>query len=234
MKHPRPPRLATWLLQKLAPEYCAESFAGDLLEEFYAGKGNAWYWRQVLTAILLNGWRFLNTTALTFFAALAAAWAVYWLGGFPMHYVQIFASHVSRKVSWWLGVDPFAYRVAGGLTIAIIWGAIAILFVAQGYVMGRVHRRFHKTALLLFFCLFTVAPAWWNISHRLVNAVRYPSGAWLESAVAPLLMITLKLVCLAIGGLWLARRESADQSTADPGATTRCSPALRSSTPRAF
>ena len=72
-----PPRLATWLLQRLAPGYCAESFAGDLLEEFRAGEGSAWYWRQVLTAVAINGWRFVNTVVLTFFAALAAGWAVY-------------------------------------------------------------------------------------------------------------------------------------------------------------
>jgi hypothetical protein len=203
-----PPRLATWLLQKLAPEYSAESFAGDLLEEFRAGKGNAWYWRQVLTAIAINSWRFLNTAVLTFFAAIAAGGAVYWLSGFPMHYVRVFASRVYREVSWWLGVDPFAYHVAGILTTTIIWTAIAILFTAQGYVIGRLHRRFRKTVLLAFFCIFTLAPAWWNISHRLINAVRYPSGGWLESAVMPLFMIALKLACLAVGGLWLAQLET--------------------------
>ena len=218
-----PPRLATWLLQKLAPEYCAESFAGDLLEAFRAGKGNAWYWRQVLIAIALNGWHFLNTAALTFVAAIAAGWAVYWLGGFPMYYARMLASRLSRNVSWWLGVDPFAYHVAGILTNAIVWIALAILFTAQGYVIGRLHHRFRKTALLVFFYLFTVAPAWWDISHRLMNAVRYPSGAWLESAVMPLFMMALKATCLSIGGLWLAQIELRR------GRTIRTSTAHRSS-----
>ena len=200
-----PPRLATWLLQKLARSYCAESFAGDLLEEFRAGKGDAWYWRQVLTAVLLNGWRFLNTAGLTFFAALAAGWAVYWLGGFPMYYVRMFSPHVFRKVSWWLGLDTFAYHFAGILMNAMIWAAIAVLFTAQGYVIGSVHHRFRKTGLLVFFYVFTFAPHWSDIGPRLANAVRYPNGAWLESAVMPTLMMAMKLACLAIGGLWLAR-----------------------------
>ena len=200
-----PPPLATWLLQKLAPGYCAESFAGDLLEEFRAGKGNAWYWRQVLTAVLLNGWGFVSTAGLTFFAALAAGWAVYWLGGFPMYFVREFSVHVHRDVSWWLGLDPLAYRVAGLLMMAMVWAAVALLFAAQGYIIGSVHRRFRKTALLLFFYVFTLAPHWPDIGHRLANAVRYPNGAWLESAVPGLLMLALKLACLAAGGLWLAR-----------------------------
>jgi hypothetical protein len=205
MDAPFPPRLATWLLQKLAPEYRAESFAGDLLEEFRAGKGNAWYWRQVLTAVLLNGWRFWNTAGLTFFAALAAGWAVYWLGGFPMYYVRKFSVHVHHDVSWWLGLDTFAYRVAGLLMISMTWAAVALLFTAQGYVIGSVHARFRKAALLVFFYVFTFAPHWPDVGHRLANAVRYPSGAWLESAVPGLLVMALKLACLAIGGLWLAR-----------------------------
>jgi hypothetical protein len=204
-----PPRFATWLLQRLAPGYCAESFAGDLLEEFRAGKGSAWYWRQVLTAIVINGWRFVNTVVLTFFAAIAAGWAVYWCGHYPLSYVRKLASHVFRKVSWWLGLDSFAYHVAGILTTAMIWTTIAILFVAQGYVIGRLHGRFRRTALLVFFGFFTLAPAWWDVSHRLTNAVRYPFGGWLESAVTPLCMMAMKLACLAIGGLWLARLPSA-------------------------
>src|SRR5262245_20583346 len=125
---PPPPRLATWLLNKLAPDYCAESFAGDLLEELRAGRTHGWYWRQVSIAILLNAWRFLNTTALTFFAAIAAGWAVYSLGGFGLYYVRIFAAHAHRQVSWWLGVDQSAYQVARIVMIAITWSAIAILF----------------------------------------------------------------------------------------------------------
>jgi len=46
-----PPRLATWLLQRCAGGYRCESLAGDLIEQYHAGRSNAWYWRQVLLAI---------------------------------------------------------------------------------------------------------------------------------------------------------------------------------------
>jgi signal peptidase I len=46
-----PPRLATWLLQRCAGGYRCESLAGDLIEEYHAGRSSAWYWRQVLLAI---------------------------------------------------------------------------------------------------------------------------------------------------------------------------------------
>jgi hypothetical protein len=49
----RPPRLAALLLERLAPGN--EALLGDLDEEFSRGRTRAWYWRQVLSAIALQG-----------------------------------------------------------------------------------------------------------------------------------------------------------------------------------
>ncbi len=48
-----PPRLASLLLDWLAPGN--EALRGDLDEEFAAGRGGAWYWRQVIAAIAVEG-----------------------------------------------------------------------------------------------------------------------------------------------------------------------------------
>ena len=48
----RPPALATWLLDRLGYTHENPALAGDLLEEFQAGRPAAWYWRQTLTVIL--------------------------------------------------------------------------------------------------------------------------------------------------------------------------------------
>ena len=47
-----PPRFATWLLQHCGSGYRCESLAGDLIEEYHAGRSRVWYWRQVLLAIM--------------------------------------------------------------------------------------------------------------------------------------------------------------------------------------
>jgi hypothetical protein len=47
------PRLASLLLERLAPGN--EALQGDLEEEFSAGRTHAWYWRQVLALIALQG-----------------------------------------------------------------------------------------------------------------------------------------------------------------------------------
>lgn len=53
MKSPRPPALATWLLEHLLREKERETLTGDLLETFWQ-HGSAWYWRQVLAAIMVG------------------------------------------------------------------------------------------------------------------------------------------------------------------------------------
>ena len=49
----RPPRLASFLLERLAPGN--EALQGDLQEEFTAGRTTAWYWSQVLATITRQG-----------------------------------------------------------------------------------------------------------------------------------------------------------------------------------
>ena len=49
----RAPRLANLVLDLLAPEN--EALRGDLEEEYAAGRDRAWYWRQVIAAISMQG-----------------------------------------------------------------------------------------------------------------------------------------------------------------------------------
>jgi hypothetical protein len=49
-----PPRIATWLLERLGPGYRNESLAGDLFEEYQQDRTQAWYWRQVIVAICIG------------------------------------------------------------------------------------------------------------------------------------------------------------------------------------
>jgi len=51
MRSVRPPSAATWLLHKFGRN---EALSGDLLEEYSLGRSDAWYWRQVLVAIVVG------------------------------------------------------------------------------------------------------------------------------------------------------------------------------------
>jgi len=48
----KPPRLATWLLNRFGLARQNPSLMGDLLEEFRSGRSAAWFWRQTVVVIL--------------------------------------------------------------------------------------------------------------------------------------------------------------------------------------
>jgi hypothetical protein len=78
MNSSKPPVLATWLVEHLIPYSRNEALAGDLLEQYSQGRSVAWFWRQVLVAILtgfLTEWRILVWAAM-----VTVCWA------FPLFY----------------------------------------------------------------------------------------------------------------------------------------------------
>lgn len=77
MKASHPPVLASWLLKHLMPEGQNEILAGDLLEEF-GERGSAWYWRQVLAAILIGFFQVVRVRWTAILFAIAFSTAVPW------------------------------------------------------------------------------------------------------------------------------------------------------------
>jgi hypothetical protein len=67
-----PPALATALLLRLGPH--DESFVGDLVEEYGSGRSRFWYWRQIVTAILLTSLRRVGAHPVQAAAAVAVGW----------------------------------------------------------------------------------------------------------------------------------------------------------------
>ena len=62
-----PPRLAVWLLKQWASPYRRDSLLGDLLEMYRSGRSRTWYWRQVITALILARARALRLAPRTAF-----------------------------------------------------------------------------------------------------------------------------------------------------------------------
>jgi len=50
----RPPALAAWLLRHMCRNEVHASLVGDLLERFDEGESDGWFWRQVLTIVLIR------------------------------------------------------------------------------------------------------------------------------------------------------------------------------------
>jgi len=56
-----PPKFALWLLKLWGSRYHSDSLAGDLIEQYHAGRSRAWCWGQVIAGIVIARARFIRT-----------------------------------------------------------------------------------------------------------------------------------------------------------------------------
>jgi hypothetical protein len=136
MKQSSPPRAATWVLQHLTGGR-NDALAGDLLEEFHAGRSAGWYWRQVVSSIVINYSRNIrfNGFALLF----AGLWALLApmvlpttrLGEFPR------LDHVILNLAW-----PWSALCEVGLSFSILISFVWIGLLLYLLLVSLVARRF--------------------------------------------------------------------------------------------
>ena len=74
----KPPTVATAILMRLGP--VDECVIGDLMEEYARGRSRWWYWRQVLSVLLLGSVRQLRARPARAACATAIGWATLGLG----------------------------------------------------------------------------------------------------------------------------------------------------------
>ena len=73
MRSSQPPIVATWVLTHFGNRN--EVLAGDLVEEYRRGRSVAWYWRQVIVAILVGCGNDIRAHKLLTVRALITGWA---------------------------------------------------------------------------------------------------------------------------------------------------------------
>ena len=70
------PRLASWLLRRFVAGPHRESLFGDLDEQFVRGRSSFWYWRQVLSAVLVGVVRDLREQRRLAIGSVMLTWAI--------------------------------------------------------------------------------------------------------------------------------------------------------------
>jgi len=162
-----PPRLARELLERLGSNNHA--LAGDLAEAFRGGRSGWWYWRQVLGAIALDAVREIGTHKMVTIRAIALGQTFVWVSGRYLmydilHYDQwLFA----RGIAKWFYVNGYGLPPWAG------WPAIAILFAASGWIVGRTHRQYGPSivfAYALFVTFAVFATGAWRLAHDPASA----------------------------------------------------------------
>ena len=106
-----PPALATWLYERLGSPVTREAVVGDLIEQYQQGRSGAWYWRQVIKAILLGAVQDLGAHKLLALRALALFFLV----------MSLFSTMV-RLVYNALGIWAWNWTIDHGFdSLRILW-----------------------------------------------------------------------------------------------------------------
>jgi hypothetical protein len=118
----KPPKLATWLLERLTSGYHNDPLAGDLIEEYGRGRSRVWYWRQVLIAILVSTGRnvaprILSVARTVLFHLATEVSAVLVI----ITMVDLFRRmHACSKSSMPIFIDSVAFLAALALTASLL------------------------------------------------------------------------------------------------------------------
>ena len=152
----RPPRLANLLFDALAPDN--EALRGDLEEEFATGRDRAWYWRQVIAAIGMQG-------ALTVRARGVAIAENFATGVITLLLVAFYAAFVVNVTDWLLRFE--GVRVLSRLPdmLGPFNGLAPLLTLAAGVVCGRAIARGHH-------------------AHRIASVIAFGAATMFCAAVA--------------------------------------------------
>jgi hypothetical protein len=178
-----PPRLATLLLSLFAVD---EALAGDLEEEFRAGRSRAWYWRQVIAAVSVGSRRGIDVHDL--FAVQRMPMQVIMLG-----LVSVCAVFTVKLIGTYVVEhDVAAFLVsAGGLREILRLSVSFAAAIPLGIAIARIHAASRRTAVLAF---SIVIPLWSAANLFLLN------GAGNLDAALPHVLASLVFIAGLLSG----------------------------------
>ena len=76
MRDRQPPRVATWLLLRFVSASTRDALLGDLHERFGDGRSRWWYWRQVLTTVVMLTLREIRNHKVLTAGTVAFVWSM--------------------------------------------------------------------------------------------------------------------------------------------------------------
>jgi hypothetical protein len=171
MRRSEPPSLATWMLDHAIPGGRDEGLAGDLLEEFRAGRSEGWYWRQTLSACA-QGWlgNLNDNRSLLLFAVLWSTLAPAWT-----MLIDRLENNAQLFGQIWRMDFPFS-SVAGflvwmGCNLAFLWTGMLLYLLPHAVHRKALSKRRIRRAILVPLLMFNVTYVGMFV---LMNLLAYP------------------------------------------------------------
>jgi hypothetical protein len=206
MTHADPPAAATWLLNHLTPADRNEALAGDLREEFRAGRSAGWYWRQIVAAIAIAFSRqvILNRMVLLF----AVVWSVLvpsWLLAIAALEQRFNLNQRFFQMEWpWSIVCDWGLLLAANLVF--IWTGVALYLIPPLWTARNLRLRLLFRGVLsslpgIFgvWAALVILPKGFILSHAQSLATSAPASNLQFVAVVVRLPFFLTLLCALWG-----------------------------------
>src|SRR5262245_10100988 len=196
----KPPFIAAWLLDRFGADPQLDAIAGDLLEQYRLGRSRFWYWREVITAIIVGTWAQFREHPLMVLRAVAMGW--------------LFAFLLSKTV--WPYWTPLVVRYVIHAPLAWQYSLLELLIdgpalVAVGWIVARFGRRCRLAAVVAYVAsvmAFTPVNIW-------RNPQMYDDFEWGTF----LLLFPVMISLLLLGGGLLTGSPKRTTSTTTPGDT---------------
>lgn len=203
----QPPRLATWLLQRMTSGPRSESLIGDLFEQYRNRPSALWYWRQAITAIVLGIGADLRAHPLLAARSVAIGWALYFACAVPVNWL----TRATRDaiIEWLSDTGRYTYwsvLLAGQLSNTV---CVGLACAGIGFVVGRLHKA-HSASMVCVLAL-SVLLFEYGMIGLLFALSDHPPMSWTALLLPAALVISRPLSILA-GGLLSVRRASAFSS----------------------
>jgi len=141
MTRTEPPSIARWMLEHLMSAERDEALAGDLQEEFCAGRSALWYWHQVLSAVAIRCAREVRVHyAALLFATLWSMLAPVWLLGVDGLEKGIHLNEDFSKMNWpWSTLSDLGAMLAANLLF--LWAGVLLYLVPDLWLAGNLRLR---------------------------------------------------------------------------------------------
>ena len=183
MKPNEPPRLAQWALEHCTPPGRDEALAGDLLEEYRAGRSSRWYRQQVLSTVVIGWMRVLGARGvLLLFAVLWSSLAPAWTA-----LLDHAVSRPNPAEEFWRMDAPFAGLASFSLWLLLntsfLWAGILLYFFSHTSSAKSFSRKDVVRALLSAAPVFLLA---YFATFVTMNLLIYPGPVLPRRTMTPL------------------------------------------------
>lgn len=204
-----PPRLASWLLRRLADGPTRESLIGDIDEQFARGRTSSWYWRQALSAILVGVARGVRHHRPLVIRSVILTWGIViaWVESTWMLYLWVSDKWVYARANSSVILFEFWIPFGGGL--CLVW---CVGSAISGWMNARLSDGNRATLII---CMLAEVPLslWWTRHFWLYGEFTTRAGPrlWVPNYLWATVVFFGMPTATILGGFWGARDASLER-----------------------